>query len=185
MPLEKDSNSTAFTCHDITMTSHEHHVVVNPQSFDCLFNSIGRPTSKKHQSLHYWPFVRGIHWRLVNSLHKRPITQKKGSIWSCHVISVAPQTTQQKSIDREVLQEACQIGASAAECIMDITREAIECLIRNKLVVKHSHLLITWGPFYEFGLTLIKAWIGNHMPNKMWVDISLSILKGCTVEVNG
>ena len=51
-------------CHflqSITMTSHERHVVSNHRSFDCLFNCLCRPTSKKHQRPHYWPFVRGIH----------------------------------------------------------------------------------------------------------------------------
>ena len=62
---------------NITMTSHERHVVSNHQSFDCFFNSLCGLTSKKHQIPHYWPFVRGIHGWLVNSLHKGPATQKK------------------------------------------------------------------------------------------------------------
>ena len=56
-----------------TMTSHERHVVWNHRPFDCLFNSL----SKKHQSLHYWPFARGIHRWLANSPHKGPVTKKK------------------------------------------------------------------------------------------------------------
>ena len=31
-------------------------------------------TKRKH-FLRYWPFVRGIHWSLVNSPHKRPVTR--------------------------------------------------------------------------------------------------------------
>ena len=61
----------------ITMTSYERHVVLNHRSFDCLFDSVGGPTSKKHQSPRYWPFERGIHWWWVNSPHKGPVTQKK------------------------------------------------------------------------------------------------------------
>ena len=64
------------------MASHERHVVSNDWSFDCLFNSLYGPTSKKHQSLHYWPFVRGFHqcrWT------QRPVTRKKASIrWRHH-----------------------------------------------------------------------------------------------------
>ena len=29
-----------------------------------------------------------------------------------------------------------------------------------------------WAPFYWHGLTLIPAWINNHMPCKMWDEIT-------------
>ena len=64
----------------ITMLSHNHHIVSNHQSLDCLFNSSVGPTSKKHQSPHYWPFMR---WP-VNSLHNGPVMQKKTSMWWHH-----------------------------------------------------------------------------------------------------
>ena len=64
-------------CTNNTMTSSERHVVSNHQSFDCLFNSLYGPISKKHQNLCYWPFVKGIHRRPVNSSHKGPVTQKR------------------------------------------------------------------------------------------------------------
>ena len=41
----------------ITRTSRERHIVSNHWSFNCLFNSLYGPTCKKHQSMHYWPFV--------------------------------------------------------------------------------------------------------------------------------
>ena len=41
-------------------------------------------TSKKHQSPHYWSFVRGIHRWPVNSPHKRPVTRKKLPWWRHH-----------------------------------------------------------------------------------------------------
>ena len=46
-------------------------------------------------------------------------------------------------------------------------------------------LLMTSGPFYYHGLTLISAWISNHMPSKVWDEITYSFLNfnGCTVEV--
>ena len=59
------------------MTSHERRVVSNHRSFDCLFYSLCGPTSKRHQNLRYWPFVRGIHRWPVNSPHKDPVTRKK------------------------------------------------------------------------------------------------------------
>ena len=52
-------------------------VVSNHRSFDCLHNSLCEPTSTKHQSPRYWPFVGGIHRLPVNSTHKRPVTRKK------------------------------------------------------------------------------------------------------------
>ena len=42
-----------------------------------------------------------------------------------------------------------------------------------------------WGPFYKNGLTLIPAWISNHMPSKVWDEITHPFLNfnGCAVEV--
>ena len=41
------------------------------------------------------------------------------------------------------------------------------------------------GRFYLHGLTLIPAWISNHMPSKVWDEITYPFLNfnGCTVEV--
>ena len=41
------------------------------------------------------------------------------------------------------------------------------------------------GCFYYHGLTLIPAWISNHMPSKVWGEITYPFLNfnGCTVEV--
>ena len=41
-----------------------------------------------------------------------------------------------------------------------------------------------WGLFYWHGLTLIPAWISNHMTNKGgWNYLSIPNFNGCTVEV--
>ena len=44
---------------------------------------------------------------------------------------------------------------------------------------------MTWGPFYYHGLTLIPAWITNHLPGKVWDEITYPFLNfnGATVEV--
>ena len=41
------------------------------------------------------------------------------------------------------------------------------------------------GLFYLHGLTLIPAWISNHLPRKVWDEITYPFLNfnGCTVEV--
>ena len=30
----------------------------------------------------------------------------------------------------------------------------------------------SWGPFYKHGLTLIPAWVSNHMPSEVWDGIT-------------
>ena len=42
-----------------------------------------------------------------------------------------------------------------------------------------------WAPFYKHGLTLISAWISNHVHYKLWDEITYPFLNfnGCTVEV--
>ena len=40
----------------------------------------------------------------------------------------------------------------------------------------------TWGPFYSHGLTLIPEWTSNHMPSKVWDEITYQFLNlncGC------
>ena len=50
---------------------------------------------------------------------------------------------------------------------------------------KSSNSVVTWGHFYWHGLTLISAWISNHLSGKVWDDITYPFLNfnGCTVEV--
>ena len=51
----------------------------------------------------------------------------------------------------------------------------------------HTHVnkIQTSAPFYQHGLTLIPAWIGNYMPSKVWGEITYPFLNfnGCTVQV--
>ena len=43
----------------------------------------------------------------------------------------------------------------------------------------------TWGPFYYHRLTLIPVWISNHMPTKIWDEITYSFpnFNGITAEL--
>ena len=59
------------------MTPRECYVVSKHRPLDCLFNGYTDPTSKKHQSPHYWVFVRGIRRWPVNSPQKGPILWEK------------------------------------------------------------------------------------------------------------
>ena len=54
----------------------------------CLTTYEG-PTSKKHQSPRYWPFVRVIHRWPVNSPHKGPVTRKKLPFYDVIMLSAA------------------------------------------------------------------------------------------------
>ena len=44
---------------------------------------------------------------------------------------------------------------------------------------------VVQGPFYQHGLTLIPAYLSNHMPNKVWGGITYPFpnFRGATVEV--
>ena len=60
----------------------------------------------------------------------------------------------------------------------------------NSGIYENSHWKLEkvnyiYGPFYQHGLTLISAWISNHMPGEMWDEITYPSLNfnGCTVEV--
>ena len=45
--------------------------------------------------------------------------------------------------------------------------------------------LSTWGPLDKYGSTLILAWIINHMPNKVWYEITFPFqnFNGATVDI--
>ena len=53
------------------------------------------------------------------------------------------------------------------------------------LNIGHGFVITSSSPFYQHGLTLIPAWISNHMPCKVWDEITYPFLNfnGCTVEV--
>ena len=42
-----------------------------------------------------------------------------------------------------------------------------------------------WGPFYKYKLTLIPAWISNHIHYQVWDEITYPFrnLNDCTIEV--
>ena len=48
-----------------------------------------------------------------------------------------------------------------------------------------AEVIDPWVPFYKHGSTLIPARISNHMPSKVWDEITYPFLNlnGCTVEV--
>ena len=62
------------------------------------------------------------------------------------------------------------------------------CMLRNMIDMmpesqpsQHD----TRAPFYYHGLTLIPAWISNHIHFELWDEITYPFLNfnGCTVEV--
>ena len=55
--------------------SHEYHGISNHWQFNCLLNNLFRLTTIKEyiSAAYYWPFVREIHWWLVDSPHIGPL----------------------------------------------------------------------------------------------------------------
>ena len=64
---------TILTSRTLQWHHNEHDGVSNHQPHDCLLNRLFRHRWKKTSKL---AFLRGIHWWLVNSPHKGPVTQK-------------------------------------------------------------------------------------------------------------
>ena len=59
-------------------------------------------------------------------------------------------------------------------------------LWRQCNVFKYIHIMqYTWGTFYQHGLTSIPVWISNHVPNKVWCEITYPFpnFNDCAVEV--
>ena len=71
---------------------NERHGVSNYRRLHCLLNCWYRPRSKKTSKLASLASVWGIHWWLVKSPHKRPVTRKMflfdDVIMSCHDIII-------------------------------------------------------------------------------------------------
>ena len=55
---------------------NERDGIAYDQPHDCLLNHLFRRRSKKTSNSASLAFVKGIHWWPVNSLHKKPVTQK-------------------------------------------------------------------------------------------------------------
>ena len=61
-----------FNYDDVTWTPRS----IKSPEFDCLFNRLCGPTSKKHQSTHYWPFARESSGHRWIPLTKGPLCGK-------------------------------------------------------------------------------------------------------------
>ena len=61
---------------------------------------------------------------------------------------------------------------------------AYKC-IRAIWVAREVGKYTTWGPFHKYGLTLILAWISNHIHYKVWDEINniFPNVNGATVDV--
>ena len=67
-----------------------------------------------------------------------------------------------------------------------IKRRGFRVWVMQSTIWDHRvDLVNSRGPFYLHGLTLITTWISNHMPSKVWVEITFQFLNfnGCTVEL--
>ena len=132
----------------ITVTSHDNHGIPDHWPFECLLNTLPRMISKKHQSsawgtnrslgwyqrnikaLHYWPFVRGIHWWPVDSPHKGPVMQKNVPMSWRHHGNPVP------------LSMMCDFKFLASV----ITFDSVLCLLPT-IVIRVKKSLIKWPPW--------------------------------------
>ena len=66
---------------------------------------------------------------------------------------------------------------------MNITINIISIL--DQYAKEVTVTVATIGHFYQHGITLIPAWISNHMPSRVWHEITYPFLNFncCTVEV--
>ena len=64
-------------------------------------------------------------------------------------------------------------------------RELSSLLASNVVFMTTPNFGDTSSPFCQYGLTLIPAWISNHMPGKEWDEITYPFLNfnGATIEV--
>ena len=74
MPLV--TNSNRYISMTLLWRHNEPDCVSNHQPHDCLLNRLSGTDQRKHQSSASLAFVREIHRRPVNSLHKWPVTRK-------------------------------------------------------------------------------------------------------------
>ena len=64
-------------------------------------------------------------------------------------------------------------------------------LVHMKLLAQKRNLrqmdkpFVSWGPYYQHRLTLIRKWISDNMSSKVWDKITYPFLNfnGCIVEV--
>ena len=78
----------------------------------------------------------------------------------------------------------CNVGSHLMGAYTKLSLNS-RLLMTGKLCQSRHFLWCDWAPFYWHGLTLISAWISNHMPSKVWNGITYPSLNfnGCTVEV--
>ena len=106
---------------------------------------------RKHQSSASLAFVRGIHRGLVNSPHKCPVTRKMFPF------------------DDVIMETEDQFGATRHFERFAIFRSNYLSMLH---LLTHKPSYIYQGSVYWYGLTLITVWISNHVPSKMWDEIT-------------
>ena len=66
-------------------------------------------------------------------------------------------------------------GSSNWNSNIFIDENAFENVVWKMAVILYGPQNVNWSPnrdlFYYHGLTLIPAWISNHMPGKVWDEI--------------
>ena len=79
-------------------------------------------------------------------------------------------------IDIQVVSKQCFAFSNLSNMFLIISKNIVSKILPRIITMPHLSPLVaqrvamatTRGPFYRHGLTLMPAWISNHMPGKMW-----------------
>ena len=80
---------------------------------------------------------------------------------------------------------SCLLLSKAISWFAYFRKKSATCTLETMSQLSPGFSLDTSSPFHKHGLTLIPAWISNHMLGKVWDEITYPFLNfnGCTVEV--
>ena len=135
--------------------------VSNHQPHDCLLNLLFRRRSKKTSKLR----VTGLcAWNSPGTgefLAQMASNAENVSIWWRHHV------------------------AKDKDAIIGIISTTVADVQPKQGAKVSTALVLTWGPFYQYGLTLIPACVSNYIHHKVWDEITYPFpnFNGCTVEV--
>ena len=91
-------------------------------------------------------------------------------LYCCSKAMILKKMANLKVISAATLRTSCKTEAAwirNQKFFKSLTEET-----KTKMYVSTKHLQPNGVHFYEHALTLITTWISNHMPNKVWAEIT-------------
>ena len=146
--------------------SHELHDISNHKQLDCLFNSLlRRAYNRKNRSvLHYWLFVRGICWSLVD-YHTLIISNREAFAchWYHHILYLMPRANSRFAPSQWETALLCNnvshwLGASLKSALDAMCYHYSSLNEYDLYVYRHSWLCLVRAP----------VWLVPIVPNQLW-----------------